>query len=167
MRMSAETIGEVQYNTSGFNNYYGYGRINALGSLLVARGPAEPVENCVELNQYGECSTSRHFASTRDIDSFLFATDNAGTLEIVVSDNVGSGGPDWYPTDPGLLMFDVVTAATLDIDYDDGSDDNAMITRSLTGHHLYRADVFTEVDLGGSVPQRYELTIKGPARPGH
>ena len=154
MRDTAEKIGGVTYNSSGFHQEYGYGRINALGAMMVAKEMWTD-EYVVELNQFGDASLDRDLYGNVDTDSFYFALDKVGSTQIDVYE--GS-----VPMDAAATLWDAETGSFLEIDYDGGNGDDPRFTRSLSSWHLYQVEVFSENDISGTTDTDFTLLVDGP-----
>ena len=102
---------------------FGEGLINALGAGLVARG-MQSHEIYLELNPFGDFSTSEEIASDSDTDRFVFAVDWDGPTTITITDADAQ-------LDPGLILWNADTGRFREIDYNDAGGGGAVITCEL------------------------------------
>ncbi len=147
MNKSAIDLGDP-----GFDTLYGNGRINALGAVMLARGPQLP-ESHMYLNQFGDATKTRNLLSISDVSNIMYSSNEIGsaTIEIKESD---------IEFDPMIAVFlpdfDFVTGT----DYDGGVGDDARINFTNGANFPYLFEVFSESMFTGVTA--FTAKINGP-----
>ena len=136
--------------TGTWDGTHGQGRINALGAGLVANGMLSNT-HYLELNPFGNASLTTTLSGDTNMDRIAFAPDNSGTTTISVTNGASA-------IDPGFILWDNEAGTFLEIDYNDGTGDDAFISRSLSFWNLYQAQVFTEAMIGSSA-ESYTINV--------
>jgi len=149
----AETA--VGPGAGAWDRSWGEGRIDGLGTVLVAHGMPS-AERFAELNPFGDWSLDTTLTGDTDIDTVLFAQDNDGSTTVRVVDDAGT------TMDPAALLWAYDWPNFMAIDRDGGVDNNAVLAEDLQSFAPYLVEVVTQAPIGTSVDEGYTIKIDGP-----
>jgi hypothetical protein len=142
----------VGTNAGGsWNAVHGFGRISGLGAGMVADGRLG-VETYLELNQFGDATSTSTLASNADIDSVAWASDDSGTTTVTVTESA-------TPFDTAETIWNVESNSFIDIDYDTiGQQPQVSFGSSFWTR--YEADIFNQANI--ATAGTYTITVNGP-----
>lgn len=142
----------VGTNAGGaWNSIHGFGRISALGAGMDARGHIS-AETYLELNQFGNASSSSSLTGNTDIDSFVWADDNGGNTVVTVNESLS-------PFDTALNVWNLESNSLVGISYD-AIGQQPQFSFSESFWTRYQADVFNQANI--SVDSAFTITVDGP-----
>lgn len=138
----------------------GYGRINAFGAVIVARGPLEEIN--VYPNQFGDATVYNSFTDQSDIDSFKYAFGEfafGDTATVSLKTTLTSN----FTANPILALFDHEAGELWSFNYKGSSESEAAIDYKTGPGFLYTAETCSEAEFTGSADYMFE--INGPTSP--
>ncbi|MBP9154932.1 MAG: S8 family serine peptidase, partial [Xanthomonadales bacterium] len=148
MRMSAIDLGTAAHDTT-----YGWGRIHALGAVVLGMGPGAE-EYSLYPNQFGDVNFPQNLFGITDVDRIEFSFKTGGSTTVSVVEGHAN-------MDPMLAVFLQVFDLPLALAYDGGVGDDAQLVFGAIGGIPNTAAILSSADFIGAAAD-YSFQINGP-----